>query len=153
MPPTAPMAPAQGLACPVWFEEVVPCSAAGDPAAAPTRSEILYFLFSPLPTFQPWATCSPCRSRKLFAVEAVALASASDTEDGSLRKDEAVFKAACFSAQVVPVDGEGEAAGGGEAVVERLEKRELNPVREDVCVVSFLLVVAVDSSAHGFAGS
>lgn len=78
----------------------------------------------------------------------MALASARETEEGSLRKEEAVFMAACFSAQVVPVDDEEAEAGGSEAVVERLEKRDERPEREGL-VLSLLPVAAVDSSAHG----
>lgn len=80
----------------------------------------------------------------------MALASASEMEEGSLRKEEAVLKAACFSAQVVPVDGGGDEAGGGGAVVERLEKRDESPEREEVWVVSFVPVAVEDSFAHGF---
>lgn len=52
---------------------------------------------------------------------AAALASANDTDDGSLWKLEAVLSAACFSAHVVPCAGVvvvvvGERAGGGGAV-------------------------------------
>ncbi len=65
-----------------------------------------YFVFNKLAFFHPAATWSPCRSRKLFAVEAVAFASASETEYGSLRNELAVFKAACFCAKEVPCAGE-----------------------------------------------
>ena len=52
----------------------------------------------------------------------MALASERDTEEGSLRREEAVFKAACFSAQVVPVNGAGAGAGEGDLAADRLEK-------------------------------
>ncbi len=60
----------------------------------------------------------------------MALASEREIEEGSLRKEEAVFNAACFSAQVVPLDGAGAGAVDGEAAVERLEKRDDSPERE-----------------------
>lgn len=77
----------------------------------------------------PAATCSPCRCRKLLAVEAAALASAKDTDEGSLWNAEAVLRAACFCAHVVPSAGAGAAAGAGDAEGEEdddecsLEKR------------------------------
>jgi hypothetical protein len=61
-----------------------------------------YFWSRAFAEFQPVTACSPCRSRKLFAVDAVPLISASETFDGSFRKLSAVFRAACFWAQVVP---------------------------------------------------
>ena len=134
MPPP-PIAPAQGFVCRPAGEagEAGACSVAGDPAAALTRSAIPYFLFNPLPTFHPCATCSPCLSRKLFAVEAVAFASERETEEGSLRKEEAVLRAACFWAKEVPCDGvEGVlvGAGAGEVEAERLPIRVERAVRE-----------------------
>ncbi len=79
-------------------------------------------------------------------MEAVALASERETEEGSLRSEEAVFKAACFSAQEVPVDGAGLDVDDGEAAVERLEKRDERP---DSAVLEALL----GSSAHGLSVS
>ena len=82
----------------------------------------------------------------------MALASDSETEEGSLRKEEAVLKAACFSAQVVPVDvGEAD-AGGGEAAVESLEKRDESPEGGEAFPL-LLLVGRSDSLAHGFSDS
>jgi hypothetical protein len=66
------------------------------PPYAPTLSAIPYLVFNLLADCQPDLTCSPCLSRKLFAVLAAALASLKETEDGSFRKFDAVFKAACF---------------------------------------------------------
>jgi len=54
-------------------------------------------------------------------VLAAVLASLKDTEDGSLRNEDAVFNAACFSANVVPWLG---ASGLGEDVEDIREKRD-----------------------------
>lgn len=78
----------------------------------------------------------------------MALASERETEEGSLRKEEAVFKAACFSAHVVPVDGAGAAAGEGEAAVERLEKRDESPEIEPEFEAGGV-EVPLCSSTHG----
>lgn len=71
-------------------------------AKPPTFSATPYFWFMLFAVCNPEATCSPCRCRKLFAVPAAALASANDTDEGSFWNDEAVLRAACFCAHVVP---------------------------------------------------
>jgi hypothetical protein len=76
-----------------------------------TLPAIPYFWFKLLAVFHPAATCSPWRSRKLFAVEAALRASERVTLEGSLCRVFTVLRAACFSAHVVPV------AGGAEGVV------------------------------------
>lgn len=76
---------------------------------------------------------------------AVALASESEMEDGSLWKLEAVRRTSCFCCIVVPPWGDWD-EGGGE-VVESLEKREPRLGSEGVCVVEGVLV---DGEAHGF---
>ncbi len=65
---------------------------------------------------------------------AVARASDSEIEDGSLWKLEAVRRASCFCCMVVPLEGDWEE--GGEEVVESLEKREPRPDKEGGCVVT-----------------
>src|SRR5207253_2319255 len=95
----------------------------------PAVSLTPYFVFRLLADCKPAATWSPCRSRKLFAVEAAVLASDSDTDLGSLRKLEAVFRAACFCAQEVPPLGV--AAGAVVPPVLSLEKRDCEPVTSD----------------------
>ena len=82
----------------------------------------------------------------------MALASERETEEGSLRKEEAVFKAACFSAHVVPVAGAGAGAGEGEAAVERLEKRDESPEIEPEFATGWL-EAPLGSSAHGLSWS
>ena len=57
----------------------------------------------------------------MFAVLAAALASLRDTEDGSFRKADAVFKAACFWAKVVPSLG---LSGLDEVEDDKREKRD-----------------------------
>ena len=96
-----------------------PSSLAGDalpfwPAIPLTRFATSYFLFSAFAPFQPVATCSPCRSRKLFAVAAELRASESVIEEGSFRNWEAVRRAACFWAKEVPWDGVGGSLGEGD---------------------------------------
>lgn len=71
---------------------------------------------------------------------AVARASDSEIEDGSLWKLEAVRRASCFCCIVVPPEGVWEEVGGeveegGGEVVESLEKREPSPGRVGDCVV------------------
>lgn len=76
------------------------------------RSVTPYLLFKPPAVFMPLETCSPCRCRKLLAVDAAERASDMDTVDGSFRNDDAVFRAACFCAHVVPVLSPACAAAG-----------------------------------------
>ena len=85
------------------------------PASPPTRFATSYFLFNAFAPFQPVATCSPCRSRKLFAVAAEVRASAREMDEGSLRNWVAVWRAACFWAKVVPWDGDGDGAAAATA--------------------------------------
>lgn len=68
----------------------------------PNRLAMPYFWFNPFALLSPDDTWSPCRSLKLLAVVAADLASDSDTEDGSFRKDCAVFMACCFCCHDVP---------------------------------------------------
>jgi hypothetical protein len=70
------------------------------------RSASPYFWFIWFADCTPDATCSPCRAWKLFAVEAALRISLSDTDDGSFLRLFAVFRAACFSAHVVPGEEE-----------------------------------------------
>lgn len=81
------------------------------PARAPALSASPYFWLRLLADLTPAATWSPWRWRKLLAVLAAALASEKDTDEGSLWKDEAVLRAACFCAHVVPWLGGGGGAG------------------------------------------
>ena len=55
------------------------------PAMPLTRFVTSYFLFNAFAPFQPVATCSPCRSRKLLAVAAELRASQRVIEEGSFR--------------------------------------------------------------------
>ena len=71
----------------------------------------------------PEATWSPCRWRKLFAVDAADRASENETEEGSLRALPMVFSAACLSAHEVPCDG-GWVAEAVDDVEPILEKRD-----------------------------
>ena len=125
--------PAAGLA--VLSRMVIgPSSFAGDaipfwPAIPLTRFATSYFLFNAFAPFQPVATCSPCRSRKLLAVAAELRASERVIEEGSFRNWAAVWRAACFCAKDVPWDG----AGGcvdeedvGEVVI--FPKRDWRPL-------------------------
>jgi len=80
-------------------------------------------------------------------VLAVARASESEMDDGSLWKLEAVRRASCFCCVVVPAWGDWEE--GGREVVDSLEKREPRLVKEGVCDVEGVLV---DCEAHGFGG-
>ena len=66
------------------------------PPYAPTLSAIPYLVLNLFADCHPDLTCSPCLSRKLFAVLAAVLASLNETDDGSFRKEDAVFSAACF---------------------------------------------------------
>ena len=113
--------PPAGLALPSRIGFVDTSSLTGEaPPFGPaspllTRFVTSYFLFNAFAPFQPVATCSPCRSRKLLAVAAEARASEREMEEGSLRNWAAVLRAACFWAKVVPWDdddGDGAAAGG-----------------------------------------
>ncbi|RBQ86653.1 hypothetical protein VDGD_20745 [Verticillium dahliae] len=61
-----------------------------------------YFWLSAPAVRTPEATWSPWRWRKLLRVPAAERASAMLTEDGSLWKLDAVRRAACFCAMVVP---------------------------------------------------
>lgn len=67
-----------------------PSSLTGDapsfwPAIPLTRFATSYFLFNAFAPFQPVATCSPCRSRKLLTVAAELRASERVIEEGSFR--------------------------------------------------------------------
>ncbi len=83
-------------------------------------------------------------------MEAVFLASDSDTEDGSFRSMEAVRKASCFCCIDVPWL-EAVEEGGGAPGAESLPKRDERPLREgDWTVVGEAVVEGW--SLHGFAG-
>lgn len=116
--------PPTGLA--VLSRKVIgPSSLPGDtlpvwPAMPLTRFATSYFLFNAFAPFQPVATCSPCRSRKLLAVAAELRASERVIEEGSFRNCDAVWRAACFWAKEVPWDGAGAWVGEedvGEVVI------------------------------------
>lgn len=103
------------------------------PAIPLTRFATSYFLFNAFAPFQPVATCSPCRSRKLLAVAAELRASERVIEDGSFRNWEAVWRAACFWAKEVPWDGTGGWIGeedDGEVV--NFPKRDWRPLIDGV---------------------
>ena len=110
-----------------------------------------YFLFNALAFFQPAATWSPWRSWKLCAVEAVALASEREIEDGLLRNELAVFRAACFWANEVPWDG----GSGFCGLVEILENLDWSSLNWDVWTFERLGVtppgLEPPSSRPGFA--
>lgn len=78
------------------------------------RFEIPYFSFMPLSFFFPAATWSPCRSRKLLAVDAAFRASVDDTDDGSWWNELAVRRASFFCAVVVPSVGVAAAEWSGD---------------------------------------
>ena len=61
---------------------------------------------------------------------AVALASARDTDEGSLWKFEAVRRASCFWAKEVPPPGVALGGGGDVELVESFEKRDWRFERE-----------------------
>lgn len=106
-----------GACCPDCCPPIIP----------PTLFEIPYLLLNRFAVPAAEATCAPCRSRKLLAVEAVARASERETEEGSFWNDCAVLKASCFCFQVVPPPGFWGCCGC-EAVLELLvvmrEKRD-----------------------------
>lgn len=76
--------------------------------------------FKSLAALHPDATCSPCLSRKLFAVDAALLRSEADTEVGSFLNELAVFRAACFWAKEVPVTEFVDVAGEPVDILENL---------------------------------
>lgn len=76
------------------------------PSLAPSLPNLPpYLSFNLFASFRPAATWSPCLWRKLFAVEAAARASDSDTEPGFSRNVAAVLSAAFFCSNVVPSTG------------------------------------------------
>lgn len=108
------------LRCDCAGEGVLPASPPLPPPLAlprypPTLPDTPYFWSRLFALLTPDATCSPCLSRKLFAVDAADFASENDTELGFFLKSDIVFSAACFCAHVVPSDG-APWAGGGDGV-------------------------------------
>lgn len=90
---------------------------------------MLYFWLKALALVRAAATWSPCRSRKLLAVEAALRASEKETCDGSLWSLFAVLRAACFSAHVVP-----DVAGAG--ADEDEDEEVLIPAKRDCSSLS-----------------
>ena len=130
-----------GAALPFW------------PAIPLTRFATSYFLFNAFAPFQPVATCSPCRSRKLLAVAAELRASERVIEEGSFRNWEAVWRAACFWAKEVPWDGAGGWLGEDDGDVVSFPKRDWRPLIDGLSVVVGLDVDSVfelDSLRRGF---
>lgn len=107
--------------------------------AAPILSAIPYLLFILLADCHPDLTCSPCRSLKLFAVPAAVLASLNETDEGSLRNEDAVRRAACFSANVVPSLGARASAFGS---LERRANRDCSSFMGELLVGVFEMEVA-----------
>lgn len=120
--PSSPAALLIVLRCDCAGEGVLPASAAllppplALPRYPPTLPDTPYFWSRLFAFLAPAATCSPCLSRKLFAVEAADFASENETELGFFLKSDIVFRAACFSAHVVPWAGAAAWAGGGGGV-------------------------------------
>lgn len=106
MPINPPAALLTASKCDCAGDPPLPGSVLLPPFALPTYPPIFpdtpYFWSMLFAVFTPAATCSPCLSRKLFAVDAAERASAYDTDLGSLLKSDTVFKALCFCAHVVP---------------------------------------------------
>lgn len=96
-------APAKDAAALPMLENLwSPIDSGAPPPPPPLPLTTPYLWLRAFAVFRPEATCVPCRWWKLFAVLAAALASANETEEGSLLNCDAVRSAACFCAHVVP---------------------------------------------------